>query len=140
MILREFLHTDPVAISYLLGCGGHAACAVVDPLGDSEPYLRVADQTGMRIRFVVDTHIHADHRSAGRSLASAAGAEYVLHAGAEVSFPFHAAKEGDRLPLGNVVVDVLRHSIAAVGRKPTASQQHRSSIDFIPLGGKPERA
>jgi len=107
MILRQFLHTDPVAISYLFGCGGHAACAVVDPLGDIQPYLRVADQTGMRIRFVVDTHIHADHRSAGRSLASAAGAEYVLHAVAEVAFPFHPAKHGDRLPLGNVVVDVL---------------------------------
>ena len=50
MILRQFLHTDPVAISYLFGCGGHAACAVVDPLGDLEPYLRVADATGMRIR------------------------------------------------------------------------------------------
>jgi len=107
MILRQFLHTDPVAISYLFGCGGHAACAVVDPLGDSEPYLRVADQTGMRIRFVVDSHIHADHRSAGRSLASAAGAEYVLLAGAEVAFRFHPAKHGDRLPLGNVVVDVV---------------------------------
>src|SRR5712671_326785 len=92
MILRQFLHTDPVAISYLFGCGGHAACAVVDPLGDIEPYLRVADETGMRIRFVVDTHVHADHRSAGRALASAARAEYVLHAGTEVAFPFDAAK------------------------------------------------
>ena len=107
MILRQFLHTDPVAISYLFGCGGHAACAAVDPLGDIEPYLRVADETGMRIRFVVDTHIHADHRSAGRSLANAAGADYVLHAGVGVAFPIHASKDGDRLPLGNVVVDVL---------------------------------
>jgi glyoxylase-like metal-dependent hydrolase (beta-lactamase superfamily II) len=107
MILRQFLHTDPVAISYLFGCGGHAACAVVDPLGDSGPYLRVADETGMHIRFVIDTHVHADHRSAGRALASTAGAEYVLHASADVSFPFHTAKEGDRLPLGNVVLDVL---------------------------------
>ncbi len=96
-----------MAISYLFGCGGHAACAVVDPLGDIEPYLQIAEETGMRIRFVVDTHIHADHRSAGRSLASAAGAEYVLHAGTEVAFPVRPAKQGDRLPLGNVVVDVL---------------------------------
>src|SRR6516225_6100617 len=107
VILRQFLHTDPVAISYLFGCGGHAACAVVDPLGDIDPYLRTADETGMRIRFVVDTHVHADHRSAGRALASAAGAEYVLHAGTEVAFPFHPAKDGDRLPLGNVVADVI---------------------------------
>ena len=107
MILRQFLHTDPVAISHLFGCGGHAVCAVVDPLGDIEAYLRVADETAMRIRFVIDTHVHADHRSAGRALAAAAGAEYVLHASADVSFAFHAAIDGDRLPLGNVVVDVL---------------------------------
>src|SRR5437764_14846493 len=107
MILRQFLHADPVAVSYLFGCGGHAACAVVDPLGDIEPYLRAADETGMRIRFVVDTHVHADHRSAGRDLASAAGAGYGLHGGADVAFPIPAASDGDRLPLGNVVVDVL---------------------------------
>ena len=107
MILRQFLHTDPVAISYLFGCGGHATCAVVDPVGDIQPYLRVADETGMRIRFVIDTHIHADHRSAGRALARAAGAEYVLHAAAEVAFAMHTVKDGDRLPLGNVVVDIL---------------------------------
>ena len=107
MILRQFLHPDPVAISYLFGCGGRAACAVVDPVGGSAPYLRVADATGMRIRFVIDTHIHADHRSAGRALASEAGAEYVLHTGADVTFPFHGVKDGDQLPLGNVVVDVM---------------------------------
>jgi glyoxylase-like metal-dependent hydrolase (beta-lactamase superfamily II) len=79
----------------------------VDPLGDVEPYLRVADESGMRIRFVIDTHLHADHRSGGRALASASGAEYVLHTSADASFPFSSVKDGDRLPLGNVVVDVL---------------------------------
>jgi glyoxylase-like metal-dependent hydrolase (beta-lactamase superfamily II) len=107
MIFRQFLHTHPVAISYLFGCGGHAACAVVDPVGDTAPYLRVADNTGMRIHFVIDSHIHADHRSAGRALAAEADAEYVLHARAEVGFPFHAVNDGARLPLGSVVVDVM---------------------------------
>jgi hydroxyacylglutathione hydrolase len=107
MILRQFLHSDPVAISYLFGCGGRATCAVVDPVGDIAPYLRVADNTGMRINFVIDTHIHADHRSSGRALAREAGAEYVLHSAAEVAFPFRGVGDGERLPLGNVVVDVL---------------------------------
>ena len=61
MILRQFLHTGPVGISYLFGCGGKASGAVVDPIGDVEVYLRAAEETGMRIRFVIDTHIHADH-------------------------------------------------------------------------------
>jgi hydroxyacylglutathione hydrolase len=81
MILRQFLHADPVAVSYLFGCGGRAAGAVVDPLGDPSPYLKAAEGSGMRIRYVIDTHLHADHVSGGRALASAAGAEYVLFAG-----------------------------------------------------------
>ena len=107
MILRQFLHTDPVAASYVFGCGGKAMGAVVDPLGDITPYTRTAEETGMRIRYVVDTHLHADHVSAARTVAKATGAEYVLFADAQVSFPFHKAYDGDVLELGNVTIKVL---------------------------------
>lgn len=106
MILRQFLHRDPVALSYLFGCGGKAMAAVVDPVGPIAPYLDAAEQTGMRICYVVDTHLHADHISAGRVLAEAAGAPYVLHASAETGFPFHAVGDGDVLDLGNVTAEV----------------------------------
>jgi hydroxyacylglutathione hydrolase len=102
MILRQFLHSDPVGISYLFGCGGKAAGAVVDPVGDIQPYLQAADNAGMRIHFVIDTHVHADHLSAGRALADAAGAAYVLSAEAGVSFPYKGVRDGEVLPLGNV--------------------------------------
>jgi hydroxyacylglutathione hydrolase len=107
MILRQFLHSDPVGISYLFGCGGKAAGAVVDPVGDIQPYLQAADTAGMRIHYVIDTHIHADHLSAGRELAAAAGAEYVLSTEAGVSFPHKGVRDGDVLPLGNVSATVL---------------------------------
>lgn len=107
MILRQFLHSDPVAASYLFGCGGKSAAAVVDPVGDIAPYLEVAEATGMRILYVVDTHIHADHISAGRSLAAASGAQYVLFEGAEAGFPFLRAKDGEVLELGNVTMTVM---------------------------------
>ena len=81
--------------------------AAVDPLGDIAPYLRAAEEAGMCIRYVVDTHLHADHVSAGRELAKAAGAEYVLFADANVNFPFHKVRDGDVLELGNVTVKVL---------------------------------
>jgi hydroxyacylglutathione hydrolase len=55
MILRQFLHTGPVGISYLFGCGGKASGAVVDPIGDIQFYLRAAEEAGLRIRFVIDT-------------------------------------------------------------------------------------
>jgi hydroxyacylglutathione hydrolase len=108
MILRQFLHTDPVvAASYLFGCGGKASGAVIDPVAEPEFYLRAADDAGMQLHYVVDTHGHADHVSTGRALAEAAGADYVLHADAGAGFPFHAVHDGDRLALGNVVADVL---------------------------------
>jgi hydroxyacylglutathione hydrolase len=107
MILRQFLHVDPVALSYLLGCGGKASAVVVDPLGDIAPYLHTAEEMGMRICYVIDTHLHADHLSAGRALANAAGAEYVLFANASVTFPFRGVCDGDVLELGNVSVKVL---------------------------------
>jgi hydroxyacylglutathione hydrolase len=107
MILRQFLHQEPVGISYLFGCGGQATGAVVDPVGDIEPYVNAAKAARMRIDFVIDTHIHADHVSAGRRLAEATGAPYVLWARAGAAFAFKGVEEGDILPLGNVVAKVL---------------------------------
>jgi glyoxylase-like metal-dependent hydrolase (beta-lactamase superfamily II) len=107
MILRQCLHVDPVAASYLFGCGGRAAAAVVDPIGDISAYLQTADKTGMRILYVIDTHLHADHVSSGRELTKAAGAEYVLFADADVAFPFRGVRDGEGLELGNVSIEVL---------------------------------
>ena len=107
MILRQFLHFEPISASYLFGCGGHAAGAVVDPVGEITFYQRAAEEMGLRIRFVIDTHLHADHRSAGQPLAEVAGAEYVLHDSAEVAFPIRSVADGERLTLGNVVIDVM---------------------------------
>lgn len=107
MILRQYLHFDPVGASYLFGCAGRAAAAIVDPIGDIAPYLRAAEETGMRIRYVIDTHLHADHVSAGRSLAETAGADYVLFADAKVTFPFRSVRDGEVLELGNVTIKVL---------------------------------
>lgn len=107
MIVRHYLHTDPaVAISYLFGCGGQAAGAVVDPVAEPAFYMREAEALGLGIRYVVDTHVHADHASTGRALAATTGAEYVLHESAGATFPFRAVRDGDQLALGNVTATV----------------------------------
>ncbi len=107
MILRQFLHADPVAASYFVACAGHAAAAVVDPVGDIAPYLQAAESTGTRLRYVIDTHVHADHLSPGRELAAASGADYALFANAKVTFPFRGVSDGDELDLGNVAIKIL---------------------------------
>jgi hydroxyacylglutathione hydrolase len=96
-----------VAASYVFGCGGKGLGAVCDPIEQIEPYLRVSQETGMKIRYVIDTHVHADHVSGGRRLAEATGADYVLHDSAGAGFKFRGVKENEELDLGNVRIRVL---------------------------------
>ncbi|HSK18321.1 MAG TPA: MBL fold metallo-hydrolase [Longimicrobiales bacterium] len=108
MILRQYLDIDPVvSASYLLGCGGKGLGAVVDPTEDIDRYLRDAQELGLALRYVIDTHVHADHISGGRRLAEAAGAEYVLFADAGAHGEFRGVADGDVLELGNVTARVL---------------------------------
>ncbi len=81
--------------------------AVCDPIDNPEIYLRAAEESGLRLVYVIDTHVHADHISGARKLAELAGAQYVLHASAHAEFPFLAAREGDVLSLGNVEIRIL---------------------------------
>lgn len=108
MILKPFYRYETGCASYLLGCGSLGKCAVVDPAEDLvEDYLDFAADKGMRITHVLETHVHADHRSGGRELAHRAGAAYCLHRSAGVSFPFEPLDDGQELELGNTRVRVL---------------------------------
>lgn len=107
MILRQFLHREPIGISYLLGCSGRGVAAIVDPAGPLEPYLEAASQGGTRITHVIDTHVHADHMSSALELARVTQADYVLSSVADVTVPFRSVQDGETLLLGNVTVEVL---------------------------------
>lgn len=79
----------------------------MDPQQDISPYLEAAEATGMRIKYVIDTHVHADHVSGARKLAEATAAQYVLHSSVRAHYEFLPVSEGDVLEMGNVLIEVL---------------------------------
>jgi glyoxylase-like metal-dependent hydrolase (beta-lactamase superfamily II) len=108
MIFRPFYYYDLGCASYLLGCGTIGKCAVVDPRADDiESYAAFAHAKKMQITQVIDTHVHADHRSGGVALARQIGASYRLHEAAEVTIPFTPMRDGEEIELGNTRVRVL---------------------------------
>lgn len=80
---------------------------MVDPQPEIEQYLEEAEHSRMRITYIVETHVQADHLSGCRDLAAKTGAPICLHESADPNFPVHALKEGEVLDLGNVTARVL---------------------------------
>lgn len=108
MIFRPFYYFDSGCAAYVFGCGTKGLCAVVDPQErDVDAYLTFAEAKGMKVSHVFDTHIHADHRSGAREIARRTRAKYCLYRSADVAFPFEPVDDGQRIELGNTLVDVL---------------------------------
>lgn len=107
MIFRPFYKYETGCASYFVGCGGKGKAVVVDPVADYiEDYLRFAEQKHTAITHVIDTHVHADHLSAGAELARRGGGQYVLHRAAGVASAT-AVDEGDIIQAGNVELKVV---------------------------------
>jgi glyoxylase-like metal-dependent hydrolase (beta-lactamase superfamily II) len=108
MIFRPYHYFNTGCAAYLLGCGGLGKCAVVDAHEeDIDEYAAFAAAKGMRITHVIDTHVHADHRSGGPALARKVGAAYCLHESADVAVPFEPLRDGQEIEVGNTRVKVL---------------------------------
>src|SRR5476651_92176 len=86
--------------SYLIGSNGEAA--IVDPQRDVDQYIDEADKRGLKIRYVIETHLHADFVSGHRELAERTGAEIVIGAAAGVQFAHRGVHDGDVLRIGDV--------------------------------------
>lgn len=104
------LATREASLSYFFGCAGHGVAVAVDVVaGDEDWFIEEAGKAGVEIRYVIDTHVHADHYSGGRALAQRVGAPYCLHESNQglVRYAFEPLRDGQRLELGNVKIDVL---------------------------------
>lgn len=105
MYFKQFYLGCLAHASYLIGSRGEAA--VVDPQRDVDQYLDEARANNLQIKYVIETHLHADFVSGHRELADRAGAEIVFGEKAAASFPHRAVKDGDEIRLGDVVLRVM---------------------------------
>jgi glyoxylase-like metal-dependent hydrolase (beta-lactamase superfamily II) len=94
--------TGKGCLAYLVGSGDEAA--VIDPSLPADIYVDLAHQRGLTIRHVLETHIHADHLSRARDLATQTGAALLLPMQQRTRFPFTAVAEGDRIQVGKATI------------------------------------
>lgn len=91
--------------AYYIESEGEAA--VIDPLREVEPYIQKAERNGAKIKYVLETHFHADFVSGHIDLAGKTGAKIVYGPNAQPSFDFYSAKDGEELKLGKITIKVL---------------------------------
>src|SRR6266568_2710525 len=105
MYFKQFYLGCLAQASYMIGSKGEAA--VVDPRRDVETYLEEAEREGLTIRYVIETHLHADFVSGHRELAARTGARIYFGAKAQAKFDCVPVREGDEVILGDVTLRFL---------------------------------
>ncbi len=106
MIFEQF--TAGGCQSYLVGCAESCAAALIDPeISLIDRYLALAARDGLRIRYLVDTHTHADHFSATHQLAKQLNAPVAMHRMSPAPFVTLALDDGEMLAVGKLRLQVL---------------------------------
>ncbi|MDR3509563.1 MAG: MBL fold metallo-hydrolase, partial [Caulobacteraceae bacterium] len=94
--------------SYLVGCEASRAAALIDPEHSQiDRYVGLAHQQGVHIRYVIDTHTHADHFSASRELGKALSAPVVMHRASPTPHADLRLDDGDMLIVGQLRLKAL---------------------------------
>lgn len=102
MYFKQFYLGCLAHASYLIGSDGEAA--VVDPQRDVDEYLAEASAQGLQIKYVIETHLHADFVSGHQEIAARTGAQIVFGAQAGAEFAHRAVHDGDEIRMGHVVL------------------------------------
>ena len=106
-VLRQFVDDDLGCASYLIADPDAGEAILVDPAYWTEPYLEAADEAGVRIVRVLETHTHADHVSGHGRLALEHGIPTSVHPAGEPEHPFEALADGDVVCAGSIAVRVV---------------------------------
>ena len=107
MYFKQILDERCGCASYLIASRQSHEAAIVDPSIETAQYEPLLQERGFKLRYVIDTHVHADHVSGARKLAAEHGADLCMHESARVTYPFRPLANGDEIPLGQLRLRVL---------------------------------
>ncbi|HXB39087.1 MAG TPA: MBL fold metallo-hydrolase, partial [Bacteroidia bacterium] len=105
-MLVEQLYTNCLAQgAYLVASEGEAA--IIDPLRETQPYLELAKKHNVKIKYILETHFHADFVSGHVDLAQKTGAQIVFGPDAQTNYKSISATDGQELKIGKLTVKVM---------------------------------
>lgn len=107
MIFADFTHAEGCR-SYLVGCEESCAAAIIDPtLELVDRYSGEIRSRGLRLRYIIDTHTHADHFTGAPAMRAEFGAPIVMHRHAAAPFVDIRVEDGHSLPLGDLRLAII---------------------------------
>jgi glyoxylase-like metal-dependent hydrolase (beta-lactamase superfamily II) len=127
MFFKQFYLACLAHASYLIGSDGEAA--VVDPQRDVDEYLAEAAAHDLKIKYVIETHLHADFVSGHQEIAARTGAQIIFGAQAGAAFEHRAVKDGEEIKLGNITLRFIEtpghtpEGICLLSIDPSISEQ-----------------
>jgi glyoxylase-like metal-dependent hydrolase (beta-lactamase superfamily II)/rhodanese-related sulfurtransferase len=139
MHFEQFYLTCLAHASYMIGSEGEAA--VVDPQRDVDIYLKAADEQHLKIRYIFETHLHADFVSGHKELAARTGAKIYIGARANAEFPHVPLTDGFEVKMGAVRIRALEtpghtpESVCLVITDETKSSESKSAQPCAVLTG-----
>lgn len=102
----EQLYTGCLAeAAYYIESDGEAA--IIDPMREIEPYLEMLEKRGAKLKYVLETHFHADFVSGHLDLAKQTGAKLIFGPTASPNYSSYIAEDGERFELGKIEIQVL---------------------------------
>ncbi|WP_330502501.1 MBL fold metallo-hydrolase [Peribacillus frigoritolerans] len=143
--IYQFVRLGKGCLSYMVVSNGEGA--VIDSTRMIDAYLDFADDIGVKITHVLDTHLHADHISGGRRIAEATNAAYWLPPkdAAEVTFEYQPLESGNVITIGHTAIDIQAlyspgHTIGSTSFVVDQKYLLSGDILFIDSIGRPDLA
>ncbi|MBI4497115.1 MAG: MBL fold metallo-hydrolase [Chloroflexi bacterium] len=132
MQIRQFVDEGLGNAAHLIISERAGVAALIDPLRSVDPYLDAAAAAGVRISYVLETHVHNDFISGSREVAARTGARIAASAAAGLAFDYHPVREGEVVVVGDVHLRVLE----TPGHTPehvSYLAEDRSALDQPPV-------